>query len=70
MNHCIDVYNTKLISLCLKQTLTLTLGAVTPTVTITPEEAGGAEEALAAEAAAVAETITERQSLNIHLKEK
>ena len=45
-------------------------GAVTPTVTITPEEADGAEEVLAAEVAAVTETIAERQSLNIHLKEK
>ena len=71
-NHRIDSYNTKLISSCLKQTLTLTLtlGPVTPTVTITPEEADGAEEALAAEVAVVAETIAERQSLNIHLKEK
>ena len=70
MNHRIDSYNTKLILSCLKQTLTLTLGPVTPTVTIKPEEADGAEEALAAEVAAVAETIAERQSLNIHLKEK
>ena len=69
-NHRIDPYNTKLISSCLKQTLTLTLGPVTPTVTITPEEADGAEEALAAEVGAVAETIAERQLLNIHLKEK
>ena len=67
-NHCIDSYNTKLISSYLKQTLTL--GPVTPTVTITPEEADGAEEALVAEVAAVAETIAERQSLIIHLKEK
>ena len=70
LNHRIDSYNRKLISSCLKQTLTLTLGPVTPTVTIMPEEADGAEEALAAEVGAVAETITERQSLNIHLKEK
>ena len=70
LNHRIDSYNTKLILSCLKQTLTLTLGPVTPTVTITPEEADGAEEALAAEVAAVTETIAERQSLNIHLKEK
>ena len=66
----------KLILSCLKQTqtltltLTLTLGPVTPTVTIMPEEVDGAKEALAAEVAAVAETIAERQSLNIHLKEK
>ena len=77
-NHRIDSYNMKLISSCLKQTLTLTLGPVTPTATITPEEADEAKkaladkakEALAAEVAAVAETIAERQSLNIHLKEK
>ena len=69
-NHHIDSYNTKLMSSCLKQTLTLTLGPVTPTVTITPEEADGAKEALAVEVAAVAETIAERQSLYIHLKEK
>ena len=65
-----NLFNTKLISSYLKQTLTLSLGPVTPTVTITPEEADGAEEALAAEVAAVAETFAERQSLNIHLKEK
>ena len=59
LNHFIDSYNTKLILSCLKQTLTLTLGPVTPTVTITPEEADGAEEALAAKVAAVAETIAE-----------
>ena len=69
-NHRIDPYNTKLILSCLKQTPTLTLGPVTPTVTITPEEADGAEEALVAEVAAVAETITERLSVNIHLKKK
>ena len=39
-------------------------------VTITPEEADGAKEALAANVAAVAETIAERQLINIHLKEK
>ena len=70
-NHRIDPYNTKLISSCLKQTLTITLGPVTLTGAITPEEAGRAEEALAAEAAAVAETIAETaQLLNIHLMEK
>ena len=71
-SRCRASYNTKLISSCLKQTLTLTLtlGPVTPTKAITPEEADGAEEALAAEAAAVAETIAERQLLNIYLKEK
>ena len=73
-NHCIDSYNTKLISSCLKQTLTLTLtltlGPVTSSAAITPEIADGAKEALAAEVAAVAETIAERQLLNIHLKEK
>ena len=69
-NHCIDSYKTKLISSCLKQTLTLTLGVLTPTVTITPEESDGAKEDFAAEAAGVAEMIVERQSLNIHLKEK
>ena len=63
-NHRIDSYNTKLILSCLKQTLTLTLGPVTPTETITPEGADGAE------AVAVAETIVERQSLNIYLMEK
>ena len=57
---------------CLKQTLTLTLtlGPVTPTRAIIPEEADGAKEALAVKAVGVAETIAERQSLNIHLKEK
>ena len=69
-NHRIYPYNTKLISSCLKQTLTLTLTLtlrpVTPTGAIMPEEADRAEEALAVEAAAV----IERQSLNIHLKEK
>ena len=70
LNHHIDSYNTKLILSCLKQTLTLTLGPVTPTKTIMLEEAERAEEALAAEVAAVAETIAERQLLNIHLKEK
>ena len=73
-NHCIDQHNTKLILSCLKQTLTLTLtltlGPVTQIETITPEEVDGANEALAAEVVAVAETIAERQSLNIHLKEK
>ena len=73
-NHRIGSYNTKLISSCLKQTLTLTLtltlGPVTPTVTRTPEVADGAEEALAAEVTAVAKTIAERQSLNIHLRGK
>ena len=70
LNHCIDPCNTKLILPCLKQTLTLTLGPVTSTRAITPEEADGAEEALVAEAAAVAEMILETaQSLNIHLKE-
>ena len=63
-NHCIDPYNTKLILSCLKQTLTLTLaltlGPVTPTRAITPEEADGAEEVIAAKAAAVAETMVER----------
>ena len=69
LNHRIDPYNTKLILLsCLKQTLTLTLGPVTPTETTTLEEM--VEEVLAAEAEAVAEMIAERQSLNIHLKEK
>ena len=61
LNHRIDLLcNPNLISSCLKQTLTLTLGPVTSTVTITPEEADGAEEALVVEAAAVAETIVER----------
>ena len=71
-NHRIDSYNTKLISSCLKQTLTLTLtlGPVAPTKAITLEEADGAKEALAAEATAVAETIADKVSLNIHLKEK
>ena len=69
-NHRIDPYNTKLISSCLKQTLTLTLGPVTPTGAITPEEAAEAKEALAAKTAAVPETIAERQLLNIHLTEK
>ena len=69
-NHRIDSYNTKLISSCLNQTLTLTLGPVTPTGAIMPEEADGAEKALAVEAAAVAKTIAERQLLNIYLKEK
>ena len=48
----------KLISSCLKLTqtltLTLTLGPVTSTGAITPEEVDGAGEALAAKAAAVA----------------
>ena len=67
-NHRIDLYNTKLIMSCLKQTLTL--GPVTPTGAITPEEAEEAKEALAAEAVAVAEIITEiAQLLDIHLME-
>ena len=71
LNHRIDPYNTKRISSCLKQTITLTLGLVTPTGAITLEEADGAKEALAAKAAMVTETITETvQLLNIHLKEK
>ena len=64
LNHYIDFYNTKLISSCLKQTLTL--GAVTPTVTNTSEDVDGAKEALAAEVAEVKE-IT--QSLNCCLTE-
>ena len=40
-NQHIDLFNTKLISSCLKQTLTL--GAVTPTVTQTLQEADRAE---------------------------
>ena len=70
-NHRIDSYNTKLILSCLKQTLTLILGPVTPTGTITPEEVDGVKEALTVEAAAVAEMIVERiQVLDIHSKEK
>ena len=53
-NKHIDSYNTKLLLSCLKQTLTPTLGPVTPTGTKTPEEVDEAEEALAAKAAAVA----------------
>ena len=56
-NHRIDPYNTKLLLSCLRQTLTLTLGLVTPTRAITPKEADRVEEALAAEAAAVAEIV-------------
>ena len=67
----LDPYNTKLLLSCLKQTLTLVLGPVTPTGAITPEEADGAKEAMSAEAAAVVETITEiAQLLDIHLMEK
>ena len=61
----------KLISSCLKQTLTLVLGPVTPIGAKTPQEADWADEALAAEAAAVAEAIEElAQLLDIPLKEK
>ena len=59
-----------LILSCLKQTITL--GAVTPTVTNTPEEAGEAdraEEALGEYAAVVAEIAEIAQSLNPCLKE-
>ena len=59
LNHRTDPYNTKLMLSCLKQTLILTLGPVTPTGAITPEEVDGAEGALAAKAAAVAELIAE-----------
>ena len=63
LNQHIDLYNTKLILSCLKQTLTL--GFVTPTVTKIPQEA------LAAEAAAVVQAVAGTvQLLNIHLKEK
>ena len=68
MNHCIDLYNTKLILSFLKQTLTL--GAVTPTLINTSEEADGAKEAMAAKAATVAEIAGMAQSLNPCLKEK
>ena len=57
-NQYIDPCNTKLISSCLKQTLTPTLGPVTPTRTKIPEEVDRAKEALAAKAAAIAEVIT------------
>ena len=70
-NHRIDPYNTKLISSCLKQTLTLVLGPVTQTVTKPPQRVDGVEEAPAAKAAAVAEAIAETaQPLDIPLKEK
>ena len=52
-----DLYNTKLILSCLKQTPTL--GTVTPTSTKKPEEADRANEALAADAAAIAMAIAE-----------
>ena len=64
-----NLYNTKLISSCLKQTLILDV--VIPNVTESPQKADGAKEALAAETAAVVQAIAETvQSLNIHLKEK
>ena len=68
-NQHIYLYFTKLILSCLK--LTLTLGAVTPTVTKVPQEPDGAKEALAAEAAAFVQAIIETVQLpNINLKEK
>ena len=61
LNQHIDLYNTKLILSCLKQTLTL--GVVTPAITKAPQEADGAE--------AVVQAIAEIfQSQNIHLKKK
>ena len=69
LNQHIDLYNKKLISSCLKQILTL--GAVTPAVTKTPQETDRTKEALVAEAAAVVQAIAETvQLLNIYLKEK
>ena len=57
--------------LCLNQTLTPTLGPVTPTRFKTLEEVNRAEEVPAAKAAAVAEAIGETaQLLNIYLKEQ
>ena len=54
---------------CLKQTPTL--GMVTPTRVITPEEADGAKEALEAKATMFAMKIAEiAQLLIIHLKAK
>ena len=50
-----------------QETLTPTLGPVTPTRTKTPEVADRAEEAPTAKAAAVVEIA---QLLNIYLKEK
>ena len=70
-NEHIDLYNTKLISSCLKQTLTPTLALVTLTGTKSPEEVDRAKEALVEEAVAVAEAITKTtQSLNFCLKGK
>ena len=68
MNHLIDVYSTKLILSCLKQTLTL--GVVTTAVTNTPEEAEEANKALAAKVTAVEEITEITQSLNCCLKDK
>ena len=63
-----DLYNTKIILSCLKQTPTLR--RVTPTSAMTPEEVDRAKEFLAANAAAVAEAIAKTTHLlNIHLKE-
>ena len=73
MNHRIDSYNTKLISSCLKQILTLTLGLVTPTVTITLEEADGVEEALVIKVTLdeeIAEIVEITSLLNRRLSEK
>ena len=66
-----QIKDTNISTMSFKQTLTLTLGLVTPTGAITPEEADGAEEALAAKATAVAETIAETvKLLGIDLKDK
>ena len=70
VNQHIDPYNMKLILSCLKQTLTPTLGPITPTGTKTPEETDRTKEALATKALAVVDATGEiTQSLDIYMKE-
>ena len=60
-----------MISSCLRQTLTPTLGPVTPTGIKTPEEVDWVKEGLVVKATAVTEAIMEAaQLLNIHLNKK
>ena len=62
-NQHMDLYNTKVILSCLKQTPTLRM--VTPNSVRTPEEVDRAKEALAADAAVIAIAIAERTHLLI-----
>ena len=69
-NERIDLYNTKLILLCLRLTPTPTPTMVR-TGTQTPEEVDRAKEVPAAEALTIALTVAEtRQLQNIYLKGK